>query len=303
MARKRVPPRRSGFLTIDKPCGMTSHDVVGLVRRVTGERQVGHAGTLDPAASGVLPVAVGYATRVLPFVENDDKRYIATVRFGVETDSGDRDGRLIGLADASALTREEVEALLPAFRGEIAQTPPMHSAIKVDGQRLYDLARAGASIDVPERQVTIHDLELIAWHNPEATLAIGCSKGTYVRSIARDLGAMAGTGAMLSSLVRTRSGRFDLAEAIPAAELAARIESHGWAAIALHPEAVMGASEVVMLTDDAERRWFNGLPIDADVKSTAVRVYDSGRVWAGVGESDPAPGRVRPRRVIRGTNA
>lgn len=301
MARKRVPPRRSGFLTIDKPCGMTSHDVVGLVRRITGERQVGHAGTLDPAASGVLPVAVGHATRVLPFIEGDDKRYVATVRFGVETDSGDRDGRLIGQADATALTRDHIEGLLPAFRGEIVQTPPMHSAVKVDGRRLYELARAGVSVEVPERQVTIHELELVDWQSPEATLVIACSKGTYIRSIARDLGVAAGTGAMLSSLVRTRAGMFDLAAAIPAQELATRLETHGWAAIALHPEAVMGEAEVVLLNEDAERRWFNGLPIDAPVIGPTVRVYDTGREWAGIGETDPATGRVQPRRVIRGT--
>lgn len=302
MARKRVPPRRSGFLTVDKPCGMTSHDVVGLVRRVTGERQVGHAGTLDPAASGVLPIAVGHATRALPFIEDDDKRYVATVRFGVETDSGDRDGRLVAEADASGLTRDQVEALLPAFRGEIVQTPPMHSAIKVDGQRLYDLARAGVSVDVPERRVTIFDLELVDWRPPEATLVIGCSKGTYIRSIARDLGVAAGSGAMLSSLVRTRAGMFDLSFAIPASELASRLETHGWAAIALHPEAVMDGCDVVMLDEDGQRRWFDGLPIEAGSRSPAARVYDTGREWAGIGIADPATGRVQPRRVIRGTN-
>lgn len=302
MARKRVPPRRSGFLIIDKPCGMTSHDVVGLVRRVTGERQVGHSGTLDPAASGVLPIAVGYATKVLPFLEDDDKRYVATVRFGVETDSGDRDGRLIGQADASSLTRDRIEDLLPAFRGAIVQTPPMHSAIKVDGQRLYDLARAGVTVDVPERRVTIHELDLAAWRAPEATLVIGCSKGTYIRSIARDLGQAARTGAMLSSLVRTRAGMFDLAAAIPAGELASRLETHGWPAIALHPEAVMGRSDVLLLNEEGERRWYNGLDVDGHAGTETVRVYDTRRAWVGIGAGDPATGRVQPRRVIRGTD-
>ncbi len=302
MARKRVPPRRSGFLVIDKPPGMTSHDVVGLVRRVTGERQVGHSGTLDPAASGVLPVAVGHATKVLPFVENDDKRYVATIRFGVETDSADRDGRLVGMADASALTPDHVEALLPAFRGEVVQTPPMHSAIKVEGRRLYELARAGVEVDVPERRVTIHELDLVDWRWPEATLTIGCSKGTYIRSIARDLGAAAGTGAMLSRLVRTRAGMFSLADAIPAHELAARVEERHWAAIALHPEAVLGASDVVVLDRVGEDRWFNGLPIESDAVTEVARVYDTRRIWSGIGSVDPTTHRVQPRRVIRGTN-
>lgn len=303
MARKRVPPRRSGFLTIDKPCGMTSHDVVGLVRRVTGERQVGHSGTLDPAASGVLPVAVGHATKVLPFIEDDDKRYVATVRFGVETDSADRDGRLVGQADTSSLTRDRIESLLPGFRGEIVQTPPMHSAIKVDGRRLYELARAGVEVDIPQRRVTIHDIALVDWRWPEATLAIGCSKGTYIRSIARDLGRAAGTGAMLSALVRTRAGRFNLGSAIPALELEARLAEHGWAAIALHPEAALAASDVVLLDEDNERRWHNGLPVEGGVGTATVRVYDTRRIWSGIGGVDPVTGRVQPRRVIRGTNA
>jgi tRNA pseudouridine55 synthase len=302
MARKRLPPRRSGFLTIDKPPGMTSHDVVGLVRRIVGERQVGHSGTLDPAASGVLPVAVGHATKVLPFIDDDDKRYIATVRFGVETDSSDRDGRLTGLSDASRITRESIEALLPAFRGAIIQTPPMHSAIKVEGRRLYDLARSGVAVDVPERSVMVHEIELAEWRSPEATLAISCSKGTYIRSIARDLGAAAGVGAMLSSLVRTRAGRFELAEAIPAHELEARLDTHGWAAIALHPEAVLAASDVVLLDRENEERWFNGLPIDADAGAQVVRVYDTRREWCGIGTADLATGRVQPKRVIRGTD-
>ena len=303
MARKRVPPRRSGFLTIDKPCGMTSHDVVGLVRRVTGERQVGHSGTLDPAASGVLPVAVGHATKVLPFIEDDDKRYVATVRFGVETDSADRDGRLVGQADTSSLTRDRIESLLPGFRGEIVQTPPMHSAIKVDGRRLYELARAGVEVDIPQRRVTIHDIALVDWRWPEATLAIGCSKGTYIRSITRDLGRAAGTGAMLSALVRTRAGRFNLGSAIPALELEARLAEHGWAAIALHPEAALAASDVVLLDEDNERRWHNGLPVEGGVGTATVRVYDTRRIWSGIGGVDSVTGRVQPRRVIRGTNA
>jgi tRNA pseudouridine55 synthase len=302
MARKRVPPRRSGFLCIDKPPGWTSHDIVGAVRRITGERQVGHTGTLDPAASGVLPVAVGHATKVLPFIEDDDKRYVATVRFGVETDSADRDGRLVDRSDASRVTRDQVERLLDRFRGQIAQTPPMHSAIKVGGQRLYQLARAGTEVDVPERRVTIHEIELADWRPPEATLDISCSKGTYIRSIARDLGAAAGTGAMLAGLVRTRSGLFELAGAIPIGELAARLGAHGWAACALHPAAVLGASEVVLLDMDGERRWFNGLPIDQEAGTELARVYDTRREWAGIGEFDRGEGRILPRRVIRGTS-
>lgn len=303
MARKRVPPGRSGFLNIDKPPGWTSHDVVARVRRVTGERQVGHAGTLDPAASGVLPVAVGHATRVLPFMEDADKTYIATVRFGVTTDSADRDGRLVELRDANSVTESDVASRLAAFRGEIEQTPPMHSAIKVGGRKLYELARSGAVVDVPTRRVTIHAIELVAWRVPEATLRIACSKGTYIRSIARDLGAALGTGAMLSRLVRTSAGQFRLAASIPLDDLGARLERHGWSWIALHPDAAMEGAGILLLDPYAEDRWFHGLAIPAGGLRGSVRVYDTRREWVGIGEVDSEAGVVRPKRVIQGSGA
>ncbi|HYH12107.1 MAG TPA: tRNA pseudouridine(55) synthase TruB, partial [Thermomicrobiales bacterium] len=208
MARKRTPPRRSGFLNIDKPPGWTSHDVVARVRRVVGERQVGHAGTLDPAASGVLPVAIGHATKVLPFIEDASKTYVAVVRFGVATDSGDRDGRLRSSNGHGQLELKEIEQALDAFRGEIVQVPPMHSAIKVEGKKLYDLARKGVVVDVPRREVTIHAIEVVGWAPPDATIRVECSAGTYIRSLARDLGETVHTCAMLANLIRTRSGKF-----------------------------------------------------------------------------------------------
>jgi tRNA pseudouridine55 synthase len=301
MARKRTPPRRSGFLCIDKPPGVTSHDVIGRVRRVVGERQVGHTGTLDPAASGVLPVAVGHATKVLAFIEDEAKQYVATVRFGITTDSGDRDGRLLEQRDASALTRERVDTLLARFRGEIEQAPPMHSAVKIDGQRLYQLARSGVDVDVPLRRVTVSRIDLVDWRPPEATLVIDCSKGTYIRSIARDLGESAGCGAMLSGLVRTRSGIFDLAASIPIDALEDRLARHGWPAIALHPDAVLGAAGIVFLDGDGEIRWHHGLPVPGTAGSDTVRVYDTRREWVGIGAVDRERGCILPRRVIRGT--
>ena len=300
MARKRHAPRRSGFICIDKPPGWTSHDVVARVRRVTEERQVGHAGTLDPAASGVLPVAVGHATKMLPYIEDAAKTYVATVRFGVVTDSGDRDGRLVEQRDASSLTAETITAALGRFRGEIRQTPPMHSAIKVGGRKLYELARQGANLDIPERFVTIYRLDLTAWHPPEATIVVECSKGTYIRSLARDLGEAVGTGAMLANLVRTRAGLFSLATSIPIGALSDRLEQHGWARIALHPDHVLVSAEIVVLDTEQEARWFNGLPIAEKADGPVVRVYDSRRDWIGIGMVDGAEGLIRPKRVIRG---
>lgn len=302
MARKRTPPRRSGFLNIDKPPGWTSHDVVARVRRIVGERQVGHAGTLDPAASGVLPVAVGHATKMLPFIEDAGKTYVATIRFGITTDSADRDGRLLEQRDVSDLSREEVASHLLAFRGEITQIPPMHSAIKVDGQALYQLARKGVEVDVPARQVHVYSIDLVQWESPDATFLIETSKGAYIRSIARDLGELAGTGAMLSNLVRTRAGMFHLRSSISIHDLDGMMDIHGWSWLALHPDHVLLDSEVIVLNAEEERQWFNGVAVARDGVSGPVRVYDSRREWIGIGSTSNDDGRVHPKRVVRGSS-
>ncbi len=297
MARKRQPPQRSGFLTIDKPPGWTSHDIVGRVRRITGVRQVGHAGTLDPAASGVLPVAVGHATKLLPYIEDAGKTYVAMVRFGVVTDSADRDGRLLEQRDTSDLTFDAIENALVQFRGDIRQVPPMHSAIKVDGRKLYELARRGEHIDVPERAVTIHRLSLERWEPPVATIVVDCSKGTYIRSLARDIGTAVGSGAMLANLVRTRVGDFSLATSIPIDDLGERLADHGWSWIALHPDHVLLNAGIAILDADSEARWRNGLPVAGRADGPVVRVYDSRRDWIGIGASDGA-GMIQPKRVV-----
>ena len=164
--RYPAPPSLHGILVVDKPAGWTSHDVVARARRLLGERRIGHAGTLDPAATGVLPLAVGAATRVLEYLAVASKTYLAEITFGVETDSHDADGRLVAHTDPAPLTREAVAAALPGFRGEIDQIPPMHAAIKVGGRRLYELAHRGEEIERGPRRVTITALELVAWSRP-----------------------------------------------------------------------------------------------------------------------------------------
>lgn len=300
MARQRKEPQRSGFLVIDKPAGWTSHDVVGRVRRVVGERQVGHAGTLDPAATGALPVAVGHATKLLPYLENSDKTYIATVRFGVVTDSGDRDGQLLARSPVDTGLDERIRSQLYRFQGDIEQIPPMHSAIKRDGRRLYEHARAGGTVEVPPRRIRIHSLDVLAWDHPEAVLRVACSAGTYVRSLARDLGDAVGTGAMLSGLTRTASGQFGLHHAISIHDLEDRLARWGWAAIALHPDAARPNAAIVVLDDDETHRWFNGMPIERFVSTPFARVYDSRREWIGIGVTGAEPGHLYPKRVVRG---
>lgn len=295
------PPRPSlhGFLVVDKPAGWTSHDVVARVRRLVGERRVGHAGTLDPAATGVLPLAVGAATRVLEYLAGADKTYRAEVTFGVETDSLDGDGRVTGRGDASALTEPTVADLLPAFRGPLAQIPPMHSAIKVDGRRLYELAHRGEEIERAPRPVVVSRLDLLVWRPPVATLLVDCSKGTYVRSLARDLGTAAGCGAYLSDLVRLRTGPFTLCEAITLGELAEAELPWAWPELATHPDAVLADWPALLLDERAGADWRLGKPIPAPLGATGpCRAYGPDGEWLGVGAADDAGGAWRPLKVV-----
>ena len=211
----------SGVLVVDKPAGPTSFDVVRKVRRVLGLRKVGHGGTLDPAASGVLPICLGQATKLAPFLLEGDKQYEATVSFGIETDTYDATGRVVAERSTDALTRERVESVLPSFLGVQEQRPPIYSALKRAGKPLYAYARAGEEVAPPEpRRIEITRLDLLEFETPiRVRLRISCSKGTYIRSLAYDLGRLLGPGAHLAGLRRTRSGPFTLADAISADEL------------------------------------------------------------------------------------
>lgn len=203
-----------GFVNINKPKGMTSHDVVANVRRLTGIRQIGHTGTLDPFAEGVLPICIGRATRLIEYLE-EDKAYLATVQFGSNTDTYDIDGQVTQTFDKK-VTREEIEAILDDFRGEIEQMPPIYSAIKVNGKKLYEYARKGEEVEIKPRSVVIEKLELVDFDAAAQTaqLEVKCSKGTYIRSLAFDIGKKLDAGAHLSALVRTQAGRFKLENSI-----------------------------------------------------------------------------------------
>lgn len=303
-ARPPAPsPPLHGFLVIDKPAGWTSFDVVARARRLLGTRKIGHAGTLDPAATGVLPLAVGHATRVLEYLAVADKTYRAEITFGVETDSHDRDGQVVAERDASALCRERVEAALARFRGAIAQVPPMHAAIKVNGQRLYELARRGEEIERDPRLVVISRLELLVWAPPVATVLAVCSKGTYIRALARDLGAETGAGAYLSNLVRTRAGPFTLDEAITLDALAAADLPAAWPGLAIRPDTVLADWPALALDADETIAWHQGKLIahDDDGAGPAggrVRVYDATGAWIGVGAADETGRWWRPVKVI-----
>lgn len=197
----------NGFLNLNKPQHFTSHDCVAKLRKILNRKKIGHGGTLDPLATGVLPIAVGKATRLLQFLP-DEKAYQATIKFGVVTTTDDLEGEIIKQAEVNDLTLEKIRQVLPEFIGKIEQIPPVYSAIKQGGKKLYDLARKGAVIDIPKRQVIIHHIEILNWHNssyPELDLSITCGGGTYIRAIARDLGEKLGTGGVLARLERTLS--------------------------------------------------------------------------------------------------
>jgi tRNA pseudouridine55 synthase len=224
-APKREVPL-SGILNVDKPPGMTSHDVVDAVRRVAGQRKVGHAGTLDPMATGVLVICLGQATRVAEYLMAGRKRYRATVGLGMTTDTYDAEGQITDSGGRIDFDRAEIETALSRFRGKIEQVPPMYSAIKEGGQPLYKLARQGKVVARKARPVEIYELEVLDWTPPSLILEVTCSPGTYIRSLAHDLGQDLGSGAHLSALVRLASGRFSLAEAVSLQRLEEAFEHH-----------------------------------------------------------------------------
>ncbi|HKJ54942.1 MAG TPA: tRNA pseudouridine(55) synthase TruB [Nitriliruptoraceae bacterium] len=237
---RRHDPDIAGVVVVDKPAGMTSHDVVGEVRRALGMRRVGHTGTLDPAATGVLVCAVGRATRLVPVLQAGRKTYAATAVFGVETDSQDADGTVIAEADASHLTEHAICEVMTRFIGPLEQVPPMVSAVKVGGRRLHELAREGIEVERDARHVTIHDLVMEDWEpgaHPLVSFLVTCSAGTYIRTLAHDIGAELGVGGSLVALRRVANGPFVLEQAMTMDEVRAAGRDHALRARLLSPAA------------------------------------------------------------------
>jgi tRNA pseudouridine55 synthase len=264
----------TGLLVIDKPSRLTSHDVVQRVRRALRIRQVGHTGTLDPMATGVLVICVGTATRVSEYLLGHDKAYHATIRLGVETDTYDATGEVIATNDVD-VTHDQVEAALKAFVGPLQQVPPMHSAIKRDGQKLYELARAGIEVERAARSVIIHSIDLLDYRTPDLTLDVHCAAGTYIRSLAHDLGAMLNTGAHLIALRRTAVGPFSLDQAIGLAEFEAAARD-GEAAALLRPidEALSDWPRVTVNAAQRQRAITGGRIEALELVGTRCRAYD-----------------------------
>ncbi len=298
-----------GILVVAKPAGPTSHDVVALVRRLALTRRVGHGGTLDPFATGVLPVFLGRATRLVEFHLGDRKRYRATICFGASSTTDDLDGELSPV-DGPPPTRPAVEAALAALVGPIRQVPPAYSAIKLGGRRAYALARAGQAPVLAPREVTIHRLELVDWDaadlaRPIAVVEVECSAGTYVRAIARDVGRAVGSAAYLGTLVRSASGSFTLEEAHPLEAIRAAADGGPAGLVPLllpidaglerFPRVALSAAELAAVARGQFVRPSGGLPADGAVGERVIAVDAAGRPVAVATIRD---GRLAPDKVL-----
>lgn len=270
-----TPNPVSGILSVDKPSGMTSHDVVVCIRRLTGQRKVGHAGTLDPMATGVLLLCLGKATRVSEYLMAGRKQYRAVVRLGVTTDTYDADGMITHSSELPPLSRNRIAQALVGFQGAIQQVPPPFSAIRHKGQRLYELARRGIAVQVSPRIVEIDAVELVSWKSPNLTLEVFCSPGTYLRSLAHDLGQMLGVGGHLAELTRLASGNWRVEDAVTLDELQRAVRDGDWIEY-LHPlDAALTGFERVDLTVDMARRVSQGqsISLDSQPKTPMARAY------------------------------
>ncbi len=298
----------SGFLNVDKPPGWTSSDVVVKLRSALGLRKrklkIGHGGTLDPMATGVLPICVGSSTKLTQFVFDGTKSYRMTSELGTETDTYDSEGTVIHTGDFAYVTCSTMKSALAGFVGEIDQVPPMYSALKRDGRPLYVLARQGKTVHREARRVLVSDLHLEEWRPPRFSLRIECGSGFYARSLAHDIGKMIGCGSYMTSLRRERVGRFEIADTASMEDLLSTSEDDVWLQFLLPPDYVlMDLNSIVLNADDATG-FVHGRAIriegqsDVDEADTRVRVYSEDGSFLGIGSKDGSDSVLRPRIVL-----
>lgn len=262
----------NGIILVDKPCDWTSHDVVGKLRGILHERRIGHSGTLDPMATGLLVVFVGRATRAVEFAEADSKEYIAGLRLGISTDTQDITGNTLKSSN-SLPSKAELEQALSAFKGEISQIPPMYSAIKVGGRKLYELARRGESVERKPRRVTIDKLDIIGENEGNYVLDVVCSKGTYIRTLCNDIGDTLGCGGCMSSLRRVKAGAFSIEKAHTIDEIQAAADNGGLDEIIIPVDRLFSAYPELTVRDTAEKKLRNGNVIKLAAPNGTYRVY------------------------------
>lgn len=302
MARKRASSGLDGLLLIDKPAGWTSHDVVARVRRLTGQPRAGHTGTLDPFATGLLVICLGRATRLAEYLTAHEKGYVGEIVLGVETDTGDCEGEVVARGEIPALDEDALGRVSARFTGRISQVPPAYSAVKVAGQRAYDLARRGENVELAARDVDIFDLRLERAGTDRLRIAVRCGPGTYIRSLARDIGRELGCGAHLAMLRRTSSGRLRVEDALELAELeqlaaAGRLEEGMVAAdegLAGWDAAILGTSGAAAFAKG--NTYASGQGTRAAARA---RVYGTDGTFLGVGAIEKG-GIVRPVKVLAG---
>jgi tRNA pseudouridine55 synthase len=288
----------SGVLVVDKPVGLTSHEVVQIIRRGTNIRRAGHTGTLDPRASGVLVVLLGPAVRLSEYVSASDKRYQAVIRLGATTDTYDADGEILNTSPVD-VTEEQFTEALNEFIGEIEQVPPPYSAVKVKGKKAYEAAREGEELELAPRMINVYNLELLEWTPPEAVIDVYCSSGTYVRSLAHDLGDKLGCGAHLVGLRRTKSGRFTLREAIPLRKLRDAFENNTWYQYLIPAAESLSDWVSVILTHEQVEAIRHGhrIPADAGSNELAAGISEQGELVALL-ELDPIANEWQPKKVF-----
>ncbi len=296
MQFKRTWKQVDGVLLLDKPIGLTSNDALQKVRRLFSAAKGGHTGTLDPLATGLLPLCFGEATKFSADLLDADKTYEAVLKLGVTTDSGDAEGRVTATATVN-IKNEAILEVLPKFTGHIQQIPPMHSALKRDGRPLYELARKGIEVERDARSVTIYAIDLLDFASDSLTIRVACSKGTYIRVLAADIGAALGCGAHLSALRRTRVGELNLQGAVTLAELEA-LDEAGRVTHLQPVDALLHTLPVLTVEGEAAERFRHGNPVDLPPGLVGkIRVYEGSRL-IGIGE--PGAGeRLWPKRLVQ----
>ncbi len=288
----------SGVLVVDKPVGLTSHEVVQIIRRGTNIRRAGHTGTLDPRASGVLVVLIGPAVRLSEYVSASDKRYQAVIQLGTATDTYDADGQVLSTKLVN-ISEDEFEEALQSFVGEIEQVPPPYSAVKVKGRKAYDMARKGEEVDLAPRKITVYSLELLEWAPPEVVIDVYCSSGTYIRSLANDLGKMLGCGAHLVGLRRTKSGRFTLRDAAPLRKLREAFDNGTWYQYLIPAAEALSDWPAIELTSEQIEAIRHGhrIPAEAGIGKLARGISQQGELVALM-EFDPNTSEWQPKKVF-----
>jgi tRNA pseudouridine55 synthase len=299
-AKKNTAATINGILNVNKPTARTSQDIVSFVKHLSKQRHVGHAGTLDPIATGVLPICLGQATRMSSFIMETSKTYIAEITLGISTNTYDREGTIVQQKDPSYVTKTNITELLPTLTGKVMQKPPSFSALKRQGKRLYELARSGIEVETVAREITIYRMDLLEWNPPCLIIEVECSKGTYIRSIAHDIGQSLGCGAHISALIRTKYGPFGIEDSVSLPQLEDAFSHEYWQELIYPMDIIINDWTAVILTPEQELDILNGRAIPNSTEKTAprCRAYSSDGRFLAILRSVPDKAAWQPEKVF-----